>query len=177
MTGWADPRTTRCEAGGGPSNPGRFQAPLAVQVVQPGHSPQPRGLYEAAALWLSLLFSEKLAARTRRSDHPVCVISLRCRSEPEWHIWAGHPACIMNLLRQGAGGLWTGLGWVTPDWVDKLLLGHTVRQERSGWGRQVIIRTASAMRQPIDRVRPHPDRKGFRVWGKDSAGLLSSLSR
>jgi len=33
--------------------------------------------------------------------------------------------------------------------VDKLLLGHTVRQERSGWGRQVIMRTASAMRQPV----------------------------
>jgi len=38
----------------------------------------------------------------------------------------------MNLLCQGAGGLWTGLGWVTPDWVDKLLLGHTVRQEWVG---------------------------------------------
>jgi len=38
----------------------------------------------------------------------------------------------MILLCQGAGGLWTGLGWVTPDWVDKLLLGHTVRQEWVG---------------------------------------------
>ena len=33
-----------------------------------------------------------------------------------------------------------------------------------GWSRQVIIRTASAMRQPVDRVRLHPDLKG--VGGK-----------
>ena len=50
--------------------------------------------------------------------------------------------------------------------VDKLLLGHTVRQERSGWGRQVIIMTASAMRQPVDRVRPHPDLKGLGVTAR-----------
>ncbi len=43
----------------------------------------------------------------------------------------------MILLCQGAGGLWTGLGWVTPDWVDKLLLGHTVRQKCARWGREV----------------------------------------
>ena len=47
---------------------------------------------------------------------------------------------IMNLLCQGAGGLWTGLGG--PHLVvGRLLLGHTVRQERAGGGRQVIIRT------------------------------------
>ena len=28
--------------------------------------------------------------------------------------------------------MWTGLGWVTPDRVDKLLLGHTVRQDCLG---------------------------------------------
>ena len=68
----------------------------------------------------------------------------------------------MILLCQGAGGLWTGLGWGHTGLVDKLLLGHTVRLEQSGWGRQVIIRTASGlMRQPVDRVRPHPDLKGF----------------
>jgi hypothetical protein len=34
--------------------------------------------------------------------------------------------------------------------VGRLLLGHTVRQEEGGWGRQVIIRTASElMRQPV----------------------------
>ena len=59
--------------------------------------------------------------------------------------------------------------------VDKLLLGHTVRLERSGWGRQVIIRTASAMRQPVDRVRPHPDLKGLGVdaWTVSLLPLVS----
>jgi len=37
----------------------------------------------------------------------------------------------MNLLCQGAGGLWTGLGWATP-LVGRLLLGHTVRQRLVG---------------------------------------------
>ena len=59
--------------------------------------------------------------------------------------------------------------------VDKLLLGHTVRLERSGWGRQVIIRTASAMRQPVDRVRPHPDLKGLGVGGR-TVSLLPLVS-
>ena len=82
---------------------------------------------------------------------------------------------IMNLLCQVAGGLWTGLGWVTPDRVDKLLLGHTVRQGRSGWGRQVIIRTASAMRQPVDRVRPHPDLKGVEGMCSNSVAPFHSF--
>ena len=59
--------------------------------------------------------------------------------------------------------------------VDKLLLGHTVRLERSGWGRQVIIRTASAMRQPVNRVRPHPDLKGLGVGGR-TVSLLPLVS-
>ncbi len=63
----------------------------------------------------------------------------------------------------------TGMGHTLL--VEKLLLVHTFLQERSGWGRQVIIRTASAMRQPVDRVRPHPDLKGLPV----SAGPVSSF--
>ena len=44
-----------------------------------------------------------------------------------------------------------------------------------GWGRQVIIRTASAMRQPVDWVRPHPDLKGLRV-GARTVSLLPIAS-
>ncbi len=40
--------------------------------------------------------------------------------------------------------------------VGRLLLGHTVRREGFGWGRQVIQRTAPEARQPVNRVRPHP---------------------
>ncbi len=39
--------------------------------------------------------------------------------------------------------------------VDKLLLGHTVRQ-KGGWGRQVIIRTEAILVSRFDWVRPHP---------------------
>ncbi len=50
-------------------------------------------------------------------------------------------AHIMNLVCQGAGGS-GGQDWEGPHLlVGRLLLGHTVRQEEGGWGRQVIIRT------------------------------------
>ncbi len=48
---------------------------------------------------------------------------------------------MILLCCQGAGGLggqdWDG----SHREVGRLLLGHTVRQERGGWGGQVIIRT------------------------------------
>ena len=54
-----------------------------------------------------------------------------------------------------------GQDWDGPHLVvGRLVLGHTARNGRGGWGRQVIIKTASAMRQPVDRVRPHPDLNG-----------------
>ena len=64
----------------------------------------------------------------------------------------------MNLLCQGAVRVgWTGLGWATPGGGQALIRSHRPVEGLGGWGRQVIIRTASAMRQPVDRVRPHPD--------------------
>jgi len=37
----------------------------------------------------------------------------------------------MNLLCQGAGGLWTGLGWVTPVGGQALIRSHG--PPRRGW--------------------------------------------
>ena len=61
-------------------------------------------------------------------------------------------------------GWWTGLGWATPGGGQARIRSHRPVEGLGGWGRQVIGRTASAMRQPVDRVRPHPDLKG--VAGK-----------
>ena len=47
----------------------------------------------------------------------------------------------MNLLCQGAGGLWwTGLGWATPWWAGSYEVTPPAVNVR-GWGRQVIIKT------------------------------------
>ena len=40
--------------------------------------------------------------------------------------------------------------------VGKLSLGHTVRSRRSGWGRQVIIKTSPGGESAGYWVRPHP---------------------
>ena len=69
-------------------------------------------------------------------------------------------------------GWWTGLGWATPGGGQALIRSHRPVEGLGGWGRQVIIRTASAIRQPVDRVRPHPDLKGLRL----SAGPVLLLS-
>jgi hypothetical protein len=45
----------------------------------------------------------------------------------------------MILLCQGAGGLWTGLGWVTPCGGQAPISPHG--PPRGWWGRQVIVRT------------------------------------
>ena len=46
----------------------------------------------------------------------------------------------MNLLCQGAGGLWTGLGWATPVGGQARIRSHGPPR-MGGWGRQVIIKT------------------------------------
>ncbi len=46
--------------------------------------------------------------------------------------------CVLRRLSESEKSeIWDG----SHRLVDKLLLGHTVRQEEGGWGRQVIMRT------------------------------------
>ncbi len=63
-------------------------------------------------------------------------------------------AHIMILLCQGAGGLWTGLGWVTPGGGQALIRSHG--PPMGGWGRQVIMRTVGFHVSRFVWVRPVP---------------------
>jgi hypothetical protein len=66
-------------------------------------------------------------------------------------------ALDLNLVCQGALRVgWTGLGWATLFGGQARIRSHRPRR-RVGWGRQVIMRTASVTRQPVYWVRPHPD--------------------
>ena len=72
----------------------------------------------------------------------------------------------MILLCQGAGGLWTGLGWATPKLVGRLLLGHTVRQDWwVGSTGHYEDSTGLRPRQPVGWVRPRLSRCQL-VWGR-----------
>jgi len=59
----------------------------------------------------------------------------------------------MNLLCQGAGGLWTGLGWATPSGGQALIRSHGPPKD-GGVDRSLSGRHRRA-RQPVYRVRPH----------------------
>jgi hypothetical protein len=77
--------------------------------------------------------------------------------DPEIH--SGPP--ILNLLWasncQGAFGL-GGQDWVGPHrLVGRLVLGHTARRGLVGGSRQVIMRTALEVRQPVIGSGSHPD--------------------
>ena len=100
----------------------------------------------------------------------------RCRSgtRPYRHICATSAQVTGAHIesRMSRCGWVGGLGWATPGGGQARIRSHRPVEGLGGWGRQVIIRTASAMRQPVDRVRPHPDLNGLPV----SARTVSLLS-
>ena len=62
----------------------------------------------------------------------------------------------MNLLCQGAGGLWTGLGWATPVGGQALIRSHGPPR-LGGWGH--IRRLLAVDHQPNLRPPYHRDQQ------------------
>jgi len=70
-----------------------------------------------------------------------------------------HWACLflfIGAIGKSAAGWCPRLGWATLFGGQARIRSHRPRG-RFGWGRQVIMRTASVTRQPVYWVRPHPD--------------------
>ena len=75
------------------------------------------------------LFNEtqSMASELSMASHEACLSPLPPLGTPPGY------AHIMNLLCQGAGGLWTGLGWATPCGGQALIRSHGPPRG-CGWG-------------------------------------------
>jgi len=67
----------------------------------------------------------------------------------------------LNLLCQGAGGLWTGLGWATPSGGQALIRSHG--PPKGGGVDRSLSGQRRRARQPVYRVRPHQGFMGVQV--------------